>query len=126
MYFFFTNHNVIVQHHVWCCVVLQWNCSKEHSDSWTSSEVLVVQNNQKVHVNDVQMAAAIRLSGNNFMKFDLLAKFLGLRSVSESLYYRVQKLYCCPAVKNMWGQVKKSSARTFAFHWCDHCRGWKE
>ncbi|XP_068729053.1 uncharacterized protein [Montipora capricornis] len=87
-------------------VTIQWNCTNGHADSWTSSEVLAVKSNQKVYVNNVQLSAAILLSGNNFQKFNLLAKFLGLSSISESLFYRVQKLYCHPAIQNMWSNVK--------------------
>ena len=88
-------------------LAIQWNCSNGHSNSWISSEVLTVKNNQKVYVNNVQLSAAILLSGNNFAMFELLAKFLGLSSISETLFYRIQKLYCCPAVQNMWNQVKE-------------------
>jgi len=89
-------------------LVLQWNCSNEHSDSWTSSEVLVLKKQPESLCEQCATGSCYLLSGNNLIKFDLLAKFLGLRSVSKSLYFRVQKLYCCPAVKNMWGQVKKA------------------
>ena len=37
---------------------------------------------------------------------NLLAKFLGLETISETLFYRIQKLYCLPAVQKMWGNVK--------------------
>ncbi|XP_044183728.1 uncharacterized protein LOC114974540 [Acropora millepora] len=77
-------------------------------DSWTSSEVLAVKSNQKVYVNNVQLSAAILLSGNNFQKFNLFAKFLGLSSISESIFYGVQKLYCQPAIQNMWSNVKET------------------
>ena len=100
---------VTVQHNMsGAVVIIQWNCSHGHADSWTSSDVLTVKSNQKVYVNNVQLCAAILLSGNNFQKFDLLAKFLGLSSISETLYYRVQKLYCCPSIQNMWSNVKET------------------
>ena len=89
-------------------VTIQWNCTNGHADSWTSSEVLAFKGNQKVYVNNVQLSAAILLSGNNFQKFNLFAKFLGLSSISESLFYRVQKLYCQPAIQNMWSNVKET------------------
>lgn len=88
--------------------IIDWKCTNGHADSWTSSEVLTVKNNQKVYVNNVQLSAAILLSGKNFQKFNLLANFLGLSSISESLFYRVQKLYCCPAIKSMWSDVKEA------------------
>ena len=41
------------------------------------------------------------------MKFSLLSKFLGLEIISETLFYRIQKLYCCPSIKRMWNDVYK-------------------
>ena len=81
-------------------VTIQCNCTNGHADSWTSSGALAVKRNQKVY--------AILLSGNNFQNFNLLAKFLGPSSISENLFYRVQKLYCHPAIQNMWNNVKEA------------------
>ena len=88
-------------------VTIQWNSTNGHADSWTSSEALAVKSNQKVYVNNVQLSAAILLSGNSFQKFNLFAKFLGRPSISESLFYGVQKLYCQPAIQNIWSNVKE-------------------
>ena len=79
---------------------IKWNCCNGHSDSWSSYDVLTVKKNQIVCM------AAILLSGNNFTKFDLLAKFLSLETISESVFYKSQKLHCCPAIQNMWANVK--------------------
>ena len=46
------------------------------------------------------------LSGNNFLKFSLLSKFLGLEIISETLFYRIQEFYCCPSIKSMWNDVE--------------------
>lgn len=86
-------------------LIIRWNCANGHVDYWTLSEVLTVKNNQEVFVNNVQLPAAMLLSGNNFTMFELLSKFLGLGNISETLFYRVQ-LYCAPAIQNMWGKVK--------------------
>ena len=37
--------------------LLQWNCDSGHFDTWASSDVLTERNNQKVYVNNFQMAA---------------------------------------------------------------------
>ena len=47
---------------------------------------LTARNNQKVYVNNFQMEAAIT-QWNNFLKFSLLSKFLGLEIISETLFY---------------------------------------
>ena len=42
-------------------LTFQWNCDSGHFGTWASSDVLfnTVRNNQKVYVNNFQMAAAI-------------------------------------------------------------------
>lgn len=87
-------------------LILHWNCDSGHSGTWASSEVLTEKKGQKVYANSVQVAAAVLLSGNNYQKINLLAKFLGLQFISETLFYRIQKLYCFPAVQTMWTNMK--------------------
>ena len=52
--------------------------------------------------NNFQAAAALLLSGNNFAKVEKFAKFLGLSFISASTFFRVQKLYCIPAIDEWW------------------------
>ena len=40
-------------------LTLQWNCDSGHFGTWGSSDVLTVRNNQKVYVNNFQMAGTI-------------------------------------------------------------------
>ena len=40
-------------------LTLWWNCDSGHFGTWASSDVLTVRNNQKVNVNNFQMAAGI-------------------------------------------------------------------
>ncbi|CAH3152930.1 unnamed protein product [Porites lobata] len=82
-------------------LTLQWDCESGHFGTWASSDVLTVRNNQKVY---------LLLSGNNFLKFSLLSEFLGLEIISETLFYRIQKLYCCPSIKRMWNDKRLSWA----------------
>ena len=42
------------------------------------------------------------LSGNNFAKIEKLAKSLGLAFISDSTFYRMQRLYLIPAVNEWW------------------------
>ena len=52
--------------------------------------------------NNLQAAAAVLLSGNNFAKVEKFASFMGLSFISPSTLYRVQKLYCLPAIDEWW------------------------
>ena len=72
-------------------LMLDWNCDNGHLGNWASSDVLTVKNHHKVYVNNIQLAAAILLSGNNFQKFSLLFKFLGLEIMSETLFYTLKE-----------------------------------
>ena len=49
----------------------------------------------------LQFAASILFSGNNFAKVKKLAKLLGLSFLSDSTFYRMQRLYLIPCV-NEW------------------------
>ena len=54
--------------HTTSVVVESIKCSNnENADSWTSCGVLMVKSNQQEHVNDVQLCAAILLSGKSLM-----------------------------------------------------------
>ena len=53
-------------------------------------------------VNNLQAAACALLSGNNLAKIEKFAKFLGLSFISSSTFYRVQRVYCIPAIDECW------------------------
>ena len=48
------------------------------------------------------IGAAILLSGNNFSKVALMARFLRLHFVSISTYQRIQRTYLVPAIEAFW------------------------
>ena len=52
------------------------------------------------------IAAGCFISGNNFDKLALFAKFLGLGFISNATYYRMQTFYIIPEVKRYWSQMK--------------------
>jgi hypothetical protein len=51
-----------------------------------------------MYVNDIQVAGAVLLSGNNFGKMKRLAACMNLAFVSKSSFFRIQRLYLVPAV----------------------------
>lgn len=53
-------------------------CPNGHTKKWVSSEVLAQKRNQSIYLNDSLLPAAIIISGNNYEKFSLLCKALGL------------------------------------------------
>ena len=73
------------------------NCANGHSKKWVSSEVLAQKRNQSIYVNDSLLPAAIIISGNNYEKFSLLCKALGLNVVGRNMFMRFQKHCAAPA-----------------------------
>ena len=92
------NNDTAVKHHlVGPSVVISWTCPSRHKGRFESSRDV---NDMKS--NNLQTAASILLSGNNFAKIEKMAKFLGLSFVSESTFYRLQRLYFVPAINEWW------------------------
>ena len=48
------------------------------------------------------LSAAILLSGNNFTKLALFAKFMRLHFVSMTVFTRIQRTYLVPAIDSFW------------------------
>ena len=80
-------------------------CDKGHAQKWVSSEVLGVKNNVDFFLNDSLLAAAIIISSNNYSKFSLLCKALGLNIISSNTFTRFQKHCAAPVAKEMWNQM---------------------
>ena len=88
-----------VKHHfVGTTVVVTTRCQAGHIFKFASSREV-----NGLYVNNLQSAASILLSGNNFAKINRMAEFLGMPFLSESTYYRMQRLYLFPAVEEWWG-----------------------
>lgn len=92
-----------------CTVEIRWRCKAGHCGCWQSSKLV-----NNVYVNNIQTAAAILFSGNNFAKVSLLAKCLHLAFFSSSTFLNYQKKYLSKAVHevewytryNVWGDWK--------------------
>ncbi|CAB4005953.1 Hypothetical predicted protein [Paramuricea clavata] len=63
--------------------------------------------NNLMYVNDIQVAAVVLLSGNNFGKLKRLAACMNLAFVSKSSFFRIQRLYFVPAVDEWWGWMRR-------------------
>lgn len=53
-----------------------------------------------------QLAASLVLSGNNFQKIALLAKFLNLGLPSESTFHRWQRIFINPVIIDYWQNMQ--------------------
>ena len=66
-------------------VVVTAKCQAGHIFKFASSREV-----NDVYANNLQAAAAILLSGNNFNKINRMAEFLGLSFLSESTFHQSQ------------------------------------
>lgn len=80
-------------------------CKYGHSRKWISSEVLGAKHNSDFYLNDYLLAAAIIISGNNYSKFALLCKALGLSIISSNTFTRFQKHCAAPVISDVWNKM---------------------
>ena len=80
-------------------------CRNGHSQKWISSEVLGAKHNSDFYLNDNLLAAAIIISGNNYSKFALLCKALGLSIISSNTFTRFQKHCAAPVISDVWNKM---------------------
>ncbi|XP_041482953.1 uncharacterized protein LOC121429788 [Lytechinus variegatus] len=82
-------------------VHVKWVCSNGHVTSWCGQETL-----QRSHVGDMKLASAIVMTGNNFNKVSLLARFMSLNMISSSTFYAHQRKYIAPTIEKKWEEVQ--------------------
>lgn len=89
-------------------VVVKWSCSMGHKGTFSSSRDL-----NDIYSNNLQLAASIMVSGNNFAKVEKMANFLGLSFISDSTFYRMQRLYFIPAIDEWWSWQREQLVQQF-------------
>jgi len=78
-------------------VVINWTCTHGHKGKFSSSKDI-----NDMYANNLQVAASILLSGNNFSKIERMCSFLGLSFFSDSTFYGMQRLYLVPCINEWW------------------------
>lgn len=63
--------------------------------------------------NNLQVAASVRLSRNNFAKIERMASFLGLSFISDWTFYRMQRLYLIPCINEWWSWQREQLIQGF-------------
>nr|XP_022344857.1 uncharacterized protein LOC111137607 isoform X2 [Crassostrea virginica] len=100
----------VVKEVVASAVYLIWICQKGHTlHRWCSQPVL----NRGVHSGDLMLASSVVLSGSNFQKVTMFAKFLQLPILSKSTFYRMQRHYIVPSVREHWIDHQNSVLEDF-------------
>ena len=57
---------------------------------------------ESIYVIDSLLPAVIMISGNNYEKFSLLCKALGLNVVGQDMFMYLQKHRATPVVEEVW------------------------
>ena len=52
----------------------------------------------EIYCDNLDFAAAVVLSGNQFTKIQQICQFLNVAVLSHTSYYSYQRLYICPAI----------------------------
>lgn len=78
-------------------VIINWTCPHGHTGKFSSSKDI-----NEMYTNNLQVAASILLSGNNFTKIERMCSFLGLSFISNSTFFRMQRLYLIPCINEWW------------------------
>jgi len=99
---------MVLHHFVGCTVVVIAICQAGHIFKFASSREV-----NGTYVNNFQTAAAVLLSGNNFVKVSKMAQFLGLSFLSESTFYRLQRLYIFPVVEEWYKWMREELIKEF-------------
>ena len=89
------------------------HCSNGHNKKWVSSEVLSQKNNQPIYLNDSLLPAAIIISGNNYEKFSLMCKALGLNIIGRNTFMRFQKHCAAPVIEEVWLEMNEMVKKLF-------------
>ena len=82
------------------------SCENQYEWKWASSAVV-----NHVYAVNIQLLAAVILSGNLFLKFSLLAKFLSMSIPAESTLYTVARLFVYQQVYSWWEEMQKLCCR---------------
>ena len=83
-------------------LVIKFSCPLGHNVDWTSSPTHSDSSANSIFAINFLLANSVLLSGNNITKIEMMFRYLGLGNISQSLFFRYQKMYICPAVKKYW------------------------
>ena len=91
----------VKERYVGCVLEIRWRCKAGHVGEWQGSEAV-----NRVYINNIQCAAALLFSGNNFAKLSLFAKCLHLAFFSATTYHLYQKNYLATQIHSWWSEMQ--------------------
>lgn len=83
---------------------ISWSCQQGHGcGKWHSQPFF-----KKMYAGNLLMAAGVLLSGNSCLKMKHFCNTVGLASISQDTFYRVQKRYVAPVADTYWTKMQES------------------
>ena len=83
--------------------VISWQCAKGHKGKFCSSHKI-----RGLYANNVQVASAILISGNNYNKISQLFNFSSSTFMDHTTFYRYQRKLFFPVIKEWWIWMRRS------------------
>ena len=68
-----------------CTISISCICDNQNCFMWKSSDELVSQAHGHIYVDNIHFASCLILSGNHYSKFEMFARFFGLKSLNDLL-----------------------------------------
>ena len=87
-----------------CSVKVFGVCAKGHHFIWESSDVVTSKAGGRLYVDNLNFASSLVLSGNNFRKIMVFARFYGLHIVRVTTFHGYQRNIICPAIDMFYKQ----------------------
>ena len=102
------NEASLKHHTIGPTLIVNWNCQSGHQGRFSSSKDV-----SAMYANNLQVAAAILLSGNSFFKLEKMARLMGLSLFSDATFFRMQRLYLIPVVNEWWSWQREQILKEF-------------
>lgn len=84
------------------CMVMKGMCGDGHGFTWTSSDTLTNKAGSNLFKDNLDIASAVVLSGNNYAKMALFFRFLNIHIVSKTTFHLYQRNYICKGINNFY------------------------
>ena len=88
-------------------LVMTITCSDQHEHVWCSSPQHYNKKGVPLFYSNLFLAASCFLSGNAHHKIVEMKKYMGLKCITNSTFYRYQSTYFVPSIENFWCEHQK-------------------
>ena len=85
-----------------CCIMIKGLCEHGHCFTWESSDKLCSQVFGWRYIDNLEFASALMLSGNNYRKIAIFAKFYNQQIIRQTAFYMCQRNLICHGVDSYY------------------------